>query len=48
MDSSSQESKAPVPADQMSIEEDPFWSQVVNVSAVILMIAAAFTWGFYA
>ena len=48
MDSSSQESNAPVPESEMSIEEDPFWSRVVNTTAVVLMIAAAFTWGFYA
>lgn len=48
MDSSSHESQA-VPSDaDMSIEEDPFWSSIINTSAVLLMIGAAFMWGFYA
>ena len=48
MDKSSNERAAPMPEESMSIEEDPFWSKIVNTAAVILMIAAAFMWGYYA
>ncbi|XP_067938623.1 sodium/glucose cotransporter 4-like [Watersipora subatra] len=48
MDASSHESQDAVPEECMNIEEDPFWSRVVNTCAILLMIAAAFNWGFYA
>jgi len=31
-----------------SIDEDPCWSQIMNSIAIVLMIATAFMWGFFA
>ncbi|KAF6035500.1 SLC5A9 [Bugula neritina] len=48
MTSSSHDSDKPVEEADMSIDEDPRWSRWTNFSAVVVMIAAAFVWGFYA
>ncbi|MGH0174715.1 UNVERIFIED_CONTAM: hypothetical protein FKN15_068930 [Acipenser sinensis] len=30
------------------ISEDPFWKNVVNTNAIIMMVVAVFLWGYYA
>lgn len=34
-------------AKQTSLEEDPFWSKVVSVNAIMLMVVAVFFWAFF-
>lgn len=48
MDADSSQSQVAPSEEDMNIEEDPFWASVTNTSAVMLMIGAAFLWGYFA